>query len=162
MRPLDAYLTPTAIIAVTRMLATVDGQSLHPNAPFLSVTLGGGYRWHSVLPPSADGPSLSIRAHPRLIRSLSDFMTAPQQAIVEKAIAAQKTILISGATSSGKTTCANAAINLIPKSARLVVIEDTPELQFAEGRDVTRCHTTPSASVLMLINSIGLNTYMML
>jgi Flp pilus assembly CpaF family ATPase len=146
MRALGAVLAPSAIITVSRMLATIDGQSLNRNAPFLSVTLAGGFRWHSVLDPSADGPSFSIRAHPRVIRSLGDFMTAPQQDLVKKAVAWRWTILISGGTSSGKTTLANAVINIIPADERLVAIEDTPELQIRPG-NVTRRRTTEPADL---------------
>jgi Flp pilus assembly CpaF family ATPase len=146
MRSLEAWLTPSAITTVSRMLASIDGQSLDPAAPFLSVTLAGGFRWHSVLDPSADGPCFSIRAHPRLIRDLSDFMTVAQQELLRAAIAHRQTIVISGSTSSGKTTLANAVINLIPVDERLLVIEDTPELQIRPG-NVTRRRTTAPADL---------------
>jgi len=146
MRSLDVTLEPSAIVTVTRMLATLDGQSLEPTAPFLSVTLAGGFRWHSVLPPSGDGPSANIRVHPRIIRGLGHFMTKGQQELVKAAIARRETIVISGATSSGKTTLANATINLIPADERLLVIEDTPELQIRPG-NVTRRRTTAAADL---------------
>jgi len=146
MRALGATLEPGAIVTVTRMLATLDGQSLNPAAPFLSVTLAGGFRWHSVLPPSADGPSTNIRVHPRLIRGLGDFMTEAQQEVVKKAIARRETIVISGATSTGKTTLVNAVTNLIPADERLLIIEDTPELQIRPG-NVTRRRTSARADL---------------
>jgi type IV secretion system protein TrbB len=146
MRLLDATLEPNTIVTVTRMLATLDGQSLDPAAPFLSITLAGGFRWHSVLPPSADGASVSIRVHPRLIRGLGHFMTEAQQEFVKAAIARRETIVISGTTSSGKTTLANAVINLMPADERLLVIEDTPELQIRPG-NVTRRRTTGPADL---------------
>ena len=146
MRSLGATLEPSAIVTVTRMLATLDGQSLNPAAPFLSVTLAGGFRWHSVLPPSADGPSTNIRVHPRLIRGLGDFMTEAQQEVVKKAIARRETIVISGATSTGKTTLVNAVTNLIPADERLLIIEDTPELQIRPG-NVTRRRTSAPADL---------------
>ena len=45
------------------------------------------------------------------------------------AVAARKTILISGGTSSGKTTLLNALLKEIPKHERLIAIEDTPEIR---------------------------------
>src|SRR5271156_5636205 len=114
MRPLDATLHPSRIITATRMLATLDGQSLQPNAPFLNCVLANGFRYHAAFGQVTDGPSFSIRAHARLLRPLSDFMTDEQARVLEKAILERKTILIAGSTSSGKTTMVNALINLIP------------------------------------------------
>ena len=44
MRSLEASLTPSAITTGSRMLASIDGQSLDPAAPFLSFTLDGARR----------------------------------------------------------------------------------------------------------------------
>lgn len=141
MRPLDLLLDPTAIIAVTRMLATVNGQSLPASAPFLSCELASGFRWHSVLPPVSDGAQFSIRVHPRRVRPLADFMSPSQQQVVRTAIKRRLTMLIVGATFSGKTSLANAVINLIPLLERLLVIEDTRELQIRPGNVVRRFAT---------------------
>ena len=46
------------------------------------------------------------------------------------AIRARKTILISGGTSTGKTTFLNAMLGEIPRAERVVLVEDTPELKF--------------------------------
>jgi type IV secretion system protein VirB11 len=138
MRPLDIFLPPAAIIAVTCMLATLDGQSLPATAPFLSCDLASGFRWHSVLPPVSDGPQFSIRVHPRLLRPLADFMTSKQERRITEAIAQRRTILIGGGTFSGKTTLVNAIINVIPAAERLLIIEDTHEIQPRSGNVVRR------------------------
>ena len=95
MRTLDATLEPTAIVTVMRILATLDGQPRGPAAPLLGVTPAGGFSWHSVLPPGANGSSSNIRAHPRPIRGLRHFMTEAQQEFV-KAAARGQAIIISG------------------------------------------------------------------
>jgi Flp pilus assembly CpaF family ATPase len=141
MRPLGVSLAPTAIIAVTRMLATLHGQSLDPSAPFLSCELASGFRWHSALPPVADGPQFSIRVHPRLLRPLSDFMNAGQAERIAQAIAQRRTILIGGGTFSGKTSLVSAIINRIPIEERLLIIEDTGEIQPRAGNVVRRFAT---------------------
>jgi hypothetical protein len=79
-----------------RILATLDDQPRDPAAPFLGVTLAGGFRWHSVSPPGANGSSSNIRAHPRLIRGLRHLMTEAQQEFVKAAIARGQAMLISG------------------------------------------------------------------
>jgi type IV secretion system protein VirB11 len=146
MRRLNVFVAPSAIIAVTRMLATVNGQSLSASAPFLSCELASGFRWHSALAPVSDGPQFSIRVHPRRVRLLSDFMTPNQERVVETAILQRLTMLIVGATFTGKTSLANAVINLIPRPERLLVIEDTHELQLRPG-NVVRRFATKSANL---------------
>ena len=94
-----------------------------------------GFRFHAALsqlsggPKLSDGPSFSIRAHARLIRPLSDFMSPQQAQLIAAAIEMQWTILIAGCTNSGKTTLINALINLIPVAERLLIIEDAGEIQ---------------------------------
>ena len=146
MRPLDAFIAPAAIITVTRMLATVSGQSLPAAAPFLSCDLASGFRWHSAFPPVSDGAQFSIRVHPRLLRPLSEFMNAEQATQISDAIAHRRTILIGGGTFTGKTTLVNSLINLIPPSERLLVIEDSAELQIRSG-NVVRRFTSKSADL---------------
>jgi pilus assembly protein CpaF len=140
MRALNVLIPPPAIIVATRMLATLGGQSLDPAAPFLSCDLASGFRWHSALPPVADGPQFSIRVHPRLLRPLSDFMDAGQAERIAEAIAQRRTILIGGGTFSGKTSLVNAIINRIPLEERLVIIEDTG--RFSRAR-ATWCGASP-------------------
>jgi Flp pilus assembly CpaF family ATPase len=108
--------------------------------------MANGFRLHAVLPPSSDGPSLSIRTHHRRDWQLSDFMTPDQVERIKSAILEQDTILIAGATSSGKTSCANAVIGLIPPSERLLVIEDAMELIIRPG-NVTRRIATAAADL---------------
>jgi type IV secretion system protein TrbB len=147
MRALEATVAPSAIVVATRMLATLDGQSLNPAAPFLSCDLASGFRWHSALPPVCDGPQFSIRAHPRMLRPLCpDFMNEQQAQYIVNAISARQTMLIAGSTSSGKTTLINSIINLIPKSERLLIVEDTPEIQARPG-NVVRRFTTKDADL---------------
>jgi Flp pilus assembly CpaF family ATPase len=146
MRALEVLIPPSAIIVATRMLATLDGQSLDPAAPFLSCDLACGFRWHSALPPVADGPQFSIRVHPRLLRPLSDFMDAGQAERIAEAISQRRTILIGGGTFSGKTSLVNAIINRIPIEERLVIIEDTEEIQPRAG-NVVRRFATKSADL---------------
>ena len=50
-------------------------------------------------------------------------------ALFKLAVSSRKTILISGGTSSGKTTLLNALLKEIPRHERLITIEDTPEIR---------------------------------
>ena len=55
------------------------------------------------------------------------------------AVRARKNILVSGGTSTGKTTFLNALIREIPAEERLILIEDTPELQVAPRECRSAC-----------------------
>src|SRR5216683_3016246 len=147
MSAIEATLSPASIITVTRLLATQDGQSMQPSAPFLSCVLLNGFRYHAALsqlcggPKLSNGPGFSIRAHARMIRPLPDFMSAQQAQFMTTAIERQSTILIAGRTNSGKTTLINTLINLIPVAERLLIIEDAGEIQPRAGNVVRRFAT---------------------
>ena len=142
MKALEATMAPDSIIAVTRILATIDGQSLKPGASFLNCVLANGFRYHAVLPPVTDGPSFSIRAHARMLRPLADFMTAAQARYIRNTVLGRLSILIAGGSNTGKTTLVNALINLIPENERLLIIEDAGEIQARPGNVVRRFATS--------------------
>jgi type IV secretion system protein VirB11 len=74
-----------------------------------------------------------LTAHPQ--PALPDPQTQPI-AYLREAIRQRRTILISGGTSSGKTTFLNAMLREIPGAERIVLVEDTPELQLPAANGV--------------------------
>lgn len=93
-----------------------------------------GFRFEAVIPPNVDNPIFTIRKKSILIFTLDDYvkmgtLTIFQKETIENAIQNYKNILIVGGTSTGKTTFANACISAIPKSDRLVILEDTKEIR---------------------------------
>src|SRR3546814_6638767 len=76
-----------------------------------------------------------IRRPPRSTRTATLFpyttLFRSEQPIayLREAIRQRRTILISGGTSTGKTTFLNAMLGEIPKGERVVLVEDTPELR---------------------------------
>jgi type IV secretion system protein VirB11 len=107
--------------------------------------LGGG-RVQALIPPLVQGPMFSIRFPPKRRRTIEEligmgtFLNVKYKKsfikdnevsnLITHAIAERKTVLFSGATSSGKTTILNAFYGEHIKSERLFVIEDVPELLF--------------------------------
>ncbi len=98
----------------------------------------GGARFEGVLPPCSPAPIFAIRLRARSIYTLSDYvssgiLTPAQHTAITAAINDHKNILVSGSTGSGKTTLGNAVLHHISTISklddRLVLIEDTPELQ---------------------------------
>jgi len=152
MAPVAATLSPERVNATTRLLAALNGQQLRPERPFLSCSLLNGFRFHGVLghvgrdAKISDGPSFSIRVHARMVRPLADFLSESVEQLVTHAIAERQTLLIVGLTNSGKTTLLNAVIGIIPASERLLIIEDTPELQPRAG-NIVRRYATPETDL---------------
>jgi type IV secretion system protein TrbB len=129
-------LSPEARDRVIRLIADYVGEPVLPEDPRLSGVLPEtGERFQGVLPPVSRVPAFSIRKRPARIFTLSDYqeqgiVSAEQRELIELAATDRKNILISGGTSSGKTTLANAILALPAFSdTRTILIEDTPELQ---------------------------------
>ncbi len=129
-------LAPEARDRVIRLIADYVGEPVLPEDPRLSGVLPEtGERFQGALPPVSRAPAFSIRKRPARIFTLDDYvadgsLSPDQQALIETAAIERKNILIAGGTSSGKTTFANAILALPAfRDTRVILIEDTPELQ---------------------------------
>jgi type IV secretion system protein VirB11 len=145
---------------LSHQIARSSFQGINRETPLLSATLPGGVRVQIIAPPATrTGFAVALRKHVVNDMNVSQFLAqtsvAPAPAITDekkhmeqlaanKDIAAlldfivsrRKTVLISGGTSSGKTTLLNALLKEVPQSERLIIIEDTPELQLTHPNSV--------------------------
>jgi type IV secretion system protein VirB11 len=150
-------LDEPTLARLSRQIAAISHQGISREHPLLSATLPDGARVQVVAPPATRGalvlairkhvaPDLTLddyvatgafaetKARDRLDRSQGDKALAAQLAdgdisgMLASAVRARKNILVSGGTSTGKTTFLNALIREIPAEQRLILIEDTPEL----------------------------------
>jgi pilus assembly protein CpaF len=118
---------------VRRILAPI-GRRLDESNPMVDARLPDGGRVNVVIEPlSLDGPVVSIRKFRRDPLRPDDLLangTFNQEisALLDAAVAARCNVLVSGGTSSGKTSLLNALAFFIPKHERVVTIEDTAEL----------------------------------
>lgn len=102
-----------------------------------------GFRIAAAMNPvSTKGSSISIRKHGTFVRSMQDYVddgSIPSEIkdFLEEAVRTRKNIIVSGGTSSGKTTFLNALARLIPESERVLTIEDTKELQILTPNHVS-------------------------
>ena len=121
-------------VAVKNIARTL-GDDVSEEKPILDSRLPDGSRVAAILPPcSLGGTTLTIRKFQSRFFTVDELvrigtMTTEGLARVKTAIAGNQNILISGGTSTGKTTLLNALAGLLPPEDRVVLIEDTAELQ---------------------------------
>lgn len=122
-------------------------QGINRERPVMSATLPDGARIQIIAPPATPRHwSLAIRRHRQLEVPLDHFAQGPiapparagfsraaalrdPVGFLTHAVEARATILISGGTSSGKTTFLNALLAKVPARERVIVVEDTPEIR---------------------------------
>lgn len=121
---------------IVRLVAHHVGAEVHPGSPRVSAELPEtGERFEGLLPPVVAAPAFTIRKPAVAVFTLDDYsiagvMTFGQADVLRKAVADRKNILVVGGTSTGKTTLANALLaEIAHTSDRVVLIEDTRELQ---------------------------------
>jgi pilus assembly protein CpaF len=131
----DVCLDERNLRVAVKNIARALGDDVSEEKPILDSRLPDGSRVAAVFPPcSLGGTTLTIRKFQTRFFTVEELvrigtLTSEVLATVEAAIAAGKNILISGGTSTGKTTLLNALATFLPKDDRVVLIEDTAELQ---------------------------------
>jgi type IV secretion system protein VirB11 len=155
-------LTSAVLARLARQIAATSAQGISREHPLLAAALPDGSRVQIVLPPATRGEiAIAIRKHVVSNRSLDDYdrdgsFSATQVSksdhtaaavrlpitngnlkdVIRTAVCARRNVLISGGTSTGKTTFLNALLQEIPLEERLILIEDTPELQMVHPNAV--------------------------
>jgi type IV secretion system protein VirB11 len=134
---------------IIRLVASHVRVEVHASNSVVSAELPEtGERFEGLLPPVALAPCFAIRKPAPRIYTLDDFVAdrvmGPLQAeVLRRAVAERRNLLIAGGTSSGKTTLANAILAELAKAdERVVIIEDTRELQCAAA-DCVALRTKP-------------------
>ena len=125
---------------IIRLVASHVAQGVDKTSPVISAELpktkeANGERFEGLLPPIVMAPAFVIRKACAQIVTLSDYVAAQtmlpwqKQTLIE-AIQNHLNILVVGGTGSGKTTLANALLQLVARdNERIVLIEDTRELR---------------------------------
>jgi type IV secretion system protein VirB11 len=124
--------------SVIRLLASHMGAEVTPECPTVSGVLPGTIaRFQGVVPPVSERPIFAIRKHAQVIYTLDDLvrdgvLSNVGASAIRSAVVQRENLLIVGGTGSGKTTVAN---SILAEPAfcqdRVVLIEDTRELQCA-------------------------------
>ena len=141
---------PDDILVIAERLVAPLGRRIDLANPLVDARLPDGSRVHAVIPPIAvGGPVLTIRRFSARPLSLSDLVRngtlSPAAAeFLTGAVGARKSILVSGGTSSGKTTTLGALAFGIGTEERIVTIEDSAELRLPQANVVSLETRPPS------------------
>ncbi len=128
------FLNEESVRTLAQKLALSTGRRLDQSQPYVDAQLTKTIRLHAVLSPIANpGTVISLRIHRPQILSLSELvsnktLTNSQKDFLTKLIDDKKTFVICGGTGSGKTTLLNSLLSDVNKGQRILIIEDSREL----------------------------------
>ncbi|MBM7783442.1 TadA family conjugal transfer-associated ATPase [Tenggerimyces flavus] len=123
-----------AVRRLAQRLAAAAGRRLDDSTPYVDARLPNGSRLHAVLSPiSANGTCISLRVPARRTFTLDELIQAGSiptngARLLRRMIQARLAFLISGGTGTGKTTLLSAMLSLVPPAERIVLVEDSAEL----------------------------------
>jgi pilus assembly protein CpaF len=128
-----------ALLIAVKNIARRLGGDISESHPILDSRLPDGSRVAAVIPPcSLRGVTLTIRKFSKRHFEMQDLIAAgtlDQQLAnrLEDCVLSRKNILLSGSTGCGKTTMVNALARFIPEDERILLIEDTAEIQLGHA-----------------------------
>ncbi|MGA7174735.1 MAG: ATPase, T2SS/T4P/T4SS family [Candidatus Acidiferrales bacterium] len=127
-----------SLMVAVKNIARRLGDDISESKPILDSRLPDGSRVAAVIPPcSLSGVTLTIRKFNTRHFEMQDLINTgtldrPLANRLEDYVLARKNILISGGTGTGKTTLLNILGKFIPEDERILLIEDTAEIQMAQ------------------------------
>ena len=131
---LQLAFSSQGLMRLIEQLLRASGRRLDTSKPFVDATLFEGSRLHVVIPNVVrEHPSLNIRKFQKKRINLDDLVSSKTLSVgqatkLKDAVLERKSIVISGATHSGKTTLLTACLNQFDEQERLISVEDTFEL----------------------------------
>lgn len=154
LRPADVALgDESGVRLLAQRLAAQAGRRLDDAQPFVDARLPGGIRLHAALAPvAAPGTLISLRIPARGSFDLAGLVRAGAVSVrgaewLRAMVAARLAFLVVGGTGSGKTTVLRALIEQIPRTERVLIIEESAELEPRHGHCVRmECRTDNAES----------------
>ena len=142
------FVDDAHVVRVIQRILSPIGRRVDESTPMVDARLADGSRVNAIIPPIAlDGPCLSIRKFRREPLSAGDLIsygtvTAEQVDYLRKRVEQRTNLIVVGGTGSGKTTFLNLLSQWIPKSERVLTVEDAAELRL-DHEHVVRLETRP-------------------
>jgi pilus assembly protein CpaF len=128
------FLNEESVRSLAQKLALSTGRRLDQSQPYVDAQLTKTIRLHAVLSPIANpGTVISLRIHTPQVFSLDKLViyktiTTSQKEFLSQIIKEKKSFVICGGTGSGKTTLLNSLLSEVNKNQRILIIEDSREL----------------------------------
>ena len=141
------FLSADKLEDVIQQIVAGSNRLVNEASPIVDARLADGSRVNVVLPPVAlNGPIVTIRKFAKEVITMNKLMewqsiNSEVSGFLASLVAAGYNIFISGGTGSGKTTFLNALSHYIPKTERIITIEDSAELQLHELPNLVRLET---------------------
>jgi pilus assembly protein CpaF len=141
------FYSKERILDIIQQMTGACNRVVNESQPIADARLDNGDRVHVVLPPVAvNGPIITIRRFPEEPMTMDkllemESLSEEEASFLKKAVQAGYSILIAGGTGSGKTTFLNVLSEYIPQDERVIVIEDTAELQIRSIPNLVRLET---------------------
>lgn len=136
------FASRAALMAAARNIAEYAGRPLGPGRPSVDARLPDGSRVHILLPPaSRGGVCISIRKFSPSTLGLDRLtelgsLTAEAAEFLRLAVVGHRNLIVSGGTGSGKTSLLNALSAEVDPLERIIVIEDSSELQLDQPHTI--------------------------
>jgi len=144
-----SFFSDEIVHSIIERIITPVGRRIDRSTPLVDARLPDGSRVNAIVNPlSLSGPVLTIRKFARIPFTIDDLiergtLTEGAANFLRSCVLGRKNLIISGGTSSGKTTTLNVLSNFIPPEERIVTIEDSAELQLPQEH-LVRLETRPA------------------
>jgi pilus assembly protein CpaF len=140
-----ADLSCDEVAHVIELVSRAAGRRIDLLSPVLDARFADGSRVCAVVPPvSLGGPTVSVRKFSARVPPLASFGPPACTEALRDLVESRANVVVSGATSSGKTTLLSAVAARFEATERVVCAEDTSEIRFVH-RHVVRLQTRPAA-----------------
>ena len=146
-----------ALLTGLEVIANKFGKKLNADSPILNLRLPDGSRMAALIPPVVHpAPLLTIRKFTSRNFTMADLveremLTVQQAAVLAESVRRGDNILISGGTSSGKTTLLNVLADCIPVAERILILEDTAELHIRKPHVVCAEHSSIPTRIRLVL-----------
>ncbi|MCB9475304.1 MAG: Flp pilus assembly complex ATPase component TadA [Deltaproteobacteria bacterium] len=145
----ESFKNEKALVAAAKNIGRAVGRDISRQKPIMDARLADGSRVSAVIAPCAlSGAVISIRKFFRKKLSMDkliEFGSISPEAVefLRTCVILKKNIIVSGGTGSGKTSLLNAISSMIPNDERILVIEDSAELQL-QKEHLVRLESRPA------------------
>jgi len=138
-----------SVLSVIERIVSPLGRRIDESQPYVDARLADGSRVNAIIAPLAlSGPTITIRKFSKKAMTVADFVrfgtwTHNAAEFMKMAVLLRKNIIVAGGTGSGKTTLLNLLSGFIPRSERIVTVEDAAELRLQQPH-VVRLEARPA------------------